>query len=72
MKVFVWEYVENCSGNYHSDGGIVVFASCEMRAREIANAIEGCDIKEDEKPDYVRRVYGSDERVFIFPDAGCC
>lgn len=72
MKVFVWHEVTQCSNNYHSEGGVVVFAETEQRARELANAEPGCDIQPDEHPDEVRDVAGGVERVFIMPDAGCC
>lgn len=72
MKVFVWHSVEKCSDNYHDDGGVVVFAETGERARELANANEGCAIKPEEKPDDVRNVYGGPEAVYICPNAGCC
>lgn len=72
MKVFVWEYVAECSRNYHSSGGVVVFAETELRARSLANAQLGCNICEDETPDDVREVVGGDEAVYIMPNAGCC
>lgn len=72
MKVFVWAYVDKCSDSYHTEGGVVVFADTEERAREIANAIEGCSIRSDEMPDEVRDVSGGNELVLIMPDAGCC
>ena len=72
MKVFVWECVDQCSSNYHSDGGVVVFAESEQRARELANEKEGCSINPEEAPDDVRDVAGGSERVFIMPNAGCC
>lgn len=71
MKVFVWYNVERCSDNYYKDGGVVVFAESESRAREIANAVDGCQIRDDEMPDDVRDCNG-EERVFIMPVAGCC
>ena len=74
MKVFVWERVQECSGYYHSQGGVVVFAANEKRARELANSREGCNIQPDEHPEDVRLVLGGDEdeAVYIMPDAGCC
>jgi hypothetical protein len=71
MKVFIWEYVGKCSDNYHSGGGVVVFAKDEESARQIANGVSGCEIKAEEKPDEVRESNGK-EQIFIFPDAGCC
>jgi len=72
MKVFVWERIDNATGNYHSAGGLVVFAENEERARELANAESGCELKPEEAPDEVRDVAGGEEKVFIMPDAGCC
>ena len=71
MKVFVWEYVKKCSKAYHSDGGVVVFAEDEARARILANSQDGCSIKSNEKPNEVRECEGG-EAVYIMPDAGCC
>jgi len=72
MKVFVWQWVGQCSDNYHSDGGVIVFAESESRARELANAEDGCAIQPDELPDDVREVLGGEECVYIMPNAGCC
>lgn len=72
MKVFVWERIDNATDNYHSQGGLVVFAETEERARALANLVNGCSLKSEETPDYVREIFGGEERVFIMPDAGCC
>lgn len=71
MKVFVWERVDSCSDSYHREGGVVVFARDEERARAIANAVDGCEIRPDEQPDDIRDTVG-EEAVYIMPDAGCC
>ena len=72
MKVFVWQCVSQCSCNYHSGGGVVVFAKDEARARELANEDGHCDIRKKEMPDDVRDVVDGEEAVYIMPDAGCC
>lgn len=72
MKVFIWQRVDKCSNYYHEEGGVVVFAATEERARELANTHDGCSIRDDELPDAVRDVSSGDECVFIMPDAGCC
>lgn len=71
MKVFVWERVEHCTDNYHSEGGVVVFAETESRARELTY-LKGCKIESNELPDDIREVQGGSEAVYIMPDAGCC
>lgn len=72
MKVFVWEWVGKCSDSYHEDGGVVVVAPDEARARALANAKPGCCIKDEEAPDLVVDAATDEERVFIMPNAGCC
>lgn len=72
MKIFLWKRIQNATENYHSAGGLVVFAETEERARELANAQSGCELKPNEAPDEVRDVASGEEKVFIMPDAGCC
>ena len=69
MKVFVWERIKNAI--WHTEGGLVVFAETEERARELANAESGCELGANEAPDDVRDVAGGEERVFIMPDSDC-
>lgn len=71
MKVFVWNYIYNLTDNYHSGGGLVVFAEDEARAKELAIA-HGVTFSDDDTLDDVRIVDGGEERVYIMPDAGCC
>lgn len=71
MKVFVWHRVEQCSDSYHTEGGIVVFAENERRAREIATS-GNTKIQEAELPDEIRDCADGPELVFYMPDAGCC
>jgi predicted nucleic acid-binding protein len=71
MKVFIWKEVKKVSDRYHSQGGLVVFAKDENRARQLANSQEYIEIQKSEKVNEVRDASG-DEAVFIFPDAGCC
>ena len=72
MKIFIWKRVGQCSYNYHTEGGVTVIAETEERARELANELEYCDILPEEIPDLVANVDYMNEKVFIFPDAGCC
>jgi len=75
MKLFVWNYVERASDNYHDCGGIVVIADSLERAREIVAERTGKDDKPCEAmtkiPDLTRDCEGP-EYVAIHPDAGCC
>ena len=72
MKVFIWEYVEEATGHYHSTGGVVVIAETEDRAYELAKE-QGVKFKETEVPTLsLDLLHVNEERVFVFPDAGCC
>ena len=71
VKVFVWAKIEECTSNYHSEGGVVVFAKDEARARKLAKK-HGCQIKDTEKPNAIRKVVGDKEDIYIMPNAGCC
>jgi hypothetical protein len=64
VKVFVWDDLSECSSNYHSGGGVVVFAESEDRARELANSQPGCQIRSEEKPKDVRDVASGEEAVY--------
>jgi hypothetical protein len=66
----MWHRIDNATNNYHPEGGVVVFANTEERARDIAR-LQGADIAPDEAPDEVRKTQGK-EAVYIMPDAGCC
>lgn len=71
MKVFVWTRINELTSNYHSGGGLIVFAATEERARELAVA-EGVTFSESDAPDDVRVVEGGLEMVYVMPNAGCC
>ena len=72
MKIFIWDRVNQCSDNYHPEGGVAVIAESLQRAVEIANQLNGCNIQKNEMPDDVYEIKSDEEKVFIFPDAGCC
>jgi hypothetical protein len=71
MNIYIWHYIEKCTENYHSGGGVVAFAYTLDEAIEHATKA-GCSFKETEKPDYIRQCEDGEPRVFIMPDAGCC
>jgi hypothetical protein len=72
VKVFVWKYIEQCSPNYHPEGGVVVFADSLAEAMDMANKLPGCSVKEADAPDEARDCADGNKKVFIMPDAGCC
>ena len=73
MTMFVWESVGNLTENYHDGGGVVVIAvSVDAARKQIEGACpKGCTALKDE-PDYRANVEAGEEKIFVFPDAGCC
>lgn len=73
MKVFVWEYINQLTDNYHSGGGLVVVADNLADATFLAEN-EGVTFAQEEINTFIE--YKTDdsavEKVFIFADAGCC
>ena len=72
-KMFVWEDVDGLTHNWHDGGGAVVIADNLEVARELlrTNGVHGRDVFVRE-PNFAASVAGEEDRVFIFPDAGCC
>lgn len=67
MRMFVWEYIGGLTDRWHSGGGLMVVAETVERAREIAPG------NTSGEPDAVYELEGEpEEKVFIFPDSGCC
>ena len=86
MKMYLWRYIINCTDNYHSGGGVLVFAnsleSAKAKFKKYANKVfsdswtknDYC-IADDESPDLVLTITGAklpEPDVYIFQDAGCC
>jgi hypothetical protein len=73
MRVYIWERIQELTDNYHSDGGLVVVAANLQRAIELAEA-EGVTFSDKETIPTINYSVVADveEKVFIFPDAGCC
>lgn len=72
MKIFIWEKLENLTDSYHSGGGLVVIASSVEAAIELARGflVEFSDT--ELTPDLELNCEHGEERVFLFPDEGCC
>jgi len=72
MNIYIWERIQKCSNRFHPAGGVVIFSSTLERAIELAKE-SGCEFEEgEETPDFTAKACHATERVFIFPDAGCC
>lgn len=76
MKIFIFQDVDKVSGNYHPEGGMVVIAESEEKAKKlIAEEDEWIELEDSDWEN--AEVYSLlDElvppKVIVFPDAGCC
>ena len=72
MKVFIWKKIKQLTYNYHSDGGAVAIADSLERAIELIKAASPVAQVDDERVTLVCPTDYAKEKVFIFPNAGCC
>lgn len=73
MKAYLWHGIESVSDNYHERGSVLIEASSIERARELAVIPEFVPMKGVERePDRIFESDSTEEKVWVFPDAGCC
>jgi hypothetical protein len=74
MKIFVFNRINQCSCNYHTEGGVVIVADDIDAAKEL--------IKSDEYISITKKEWANVEafelatvvlpKYWVMPDAGCC
>lgn len=82
MKIFILENVEELTSNYHTNGAMAIIAQDIERAKILSRTngyksyFDGTCVTEVSEDEWSKAlVYECDateEKVFIFPDAGCC
>lgn len=81
MKAFLWHEVESVTAQYHPGGSVLIVAESIERAREIAvfrdwstsaGALVDMKMPLEAEPDLVLQAEGQPEKVWVFPNAGCC
>ena len=85
MNIYIFENVDHLTENDHKSGGLVIVAtskdSAQQQFDEYAKAIatryeEDCELTEEDWQN--ANIYHLDdshvvgERMFVFPNAGCC
>ena len=74
MNIYVFEDLQNVSGNYHPGGGAVIVALDIESAKIFAGDTEYLEISDEDWENVT--IYELAEyyeaKVYIFPDAGCC
>ena len=69
-KVFIWNIVADLTNNYHSSGGLVVIAD-NLQDAGILAMEKGVRFN-DETPTVYELKDTVEDKVYIFPNAGCC
>lgn len=74
-RIFIWEYCNNVTEAYHTGGGVMIIADDLETARKNwieEEKLEDCELLTDD-PDETYELNGRPEnKIIIFPDAGCC
>ncbi len=73
MKIFVWERLEQATDNWHPEGGVMVVAETVEHAKDLAQK-QGVTFGNQYDTEVIEyELVGiHEEKVFVFPDAGCC
>jgi hypothetical protein len=74
MKIFVFERIEQVSGNYHSEGGLVIIARDIDHAKEVISVdpeVRPTDL-EWESVESFELIGNPEPKFWVMPDAGCC
>lgn len=66
--LFVWGQVSGITDNYHDGGCVAAIADSLDAARQLIGRGEPMTAP----PDFTAPVQCDEDRVFVFPDAGCC
>ena len=74
MKLFLFEYLDHVSENYHDEGGLVIVAENKEDAVRQVEAMPNVRISEDEWNSVIEYELAQSykPKVYVFPDAGCC
>ena len=74
MNLYIFEGLQNVSGNWHSGGGCVIVARDIESAKIFAEDTEYLEISDEDWKYVVVYELAEDceAKVYIFPDAGCC
>lgn len=69
-RIFIWERVGELTDNYHDSGGVAIIAADLAAARRLLPRSE-CEAH-TKPPTFESEIASDEDRIFEFPDAGCC
>ena len=76
MKLYIWEYLDGLTEAYHSGGGLVIVT--DRTVNEVWDSYTPAEypckgvLRKLPEADTTMEVVSDKERVWVFPDAGCC
>lgn len=69
-KIWIFEDLDQVSGNYHSGGGLVIVAKNIEMAKLLVSQDNDIEILDWDKSKVGDTTL--DKAIYVFPDAGCC
>lgn len=74
MKIYIFEQIDQVSGNYHSGGGLVIIAKDIEHAKEIILVDKEIQPTDEEwaKVESYDLAENVEPKFWTMPDAGCC
>ena len=71
MKAYLWYDISYASDSYHTEGTVLIEAATLERARELGKETDR-NMTIDDEPTKVFKSNSTEEKVWVFPNAGCC
>lgn len=78
MKIHTWHYLNRLTDNWHDGGALVIITDRDYEDAWSYYLASTDDprghirTKIDKEPDSTYNVDATEERVFVYEDAGCC
>lgn len=73
MNVYIFEHIDKLTQNYHNEGGLVIIAKDKKSAKKLINTNTHIEVTAKEWENVIiYSVNATEEKLYIFPDAGCC
>ena len=71
-KIWIFEYLEKVSNNYHEGGGLVVVSSNLEQAKFDVKAQKDIEVSDEDWSNALAGKTDLPKRIIVFPDSGCC
>lgn len=73
MKIYILNYVDTLTYNYHCGGGLAVIAESIEDAKNVVSTDPYIKVRNEEwETAEAYDIVATEKRYWVFPDAGCC